>query len=128
MAVRPVAEATHLVLWDGECGMCRRFASWGESRDKARRLRFVPFQDAPSPPMTPELAEACAIAMHVACADGGMLRAGRATLFILNELGWHWTSRILGRPPLIWLVEIGYRVVARNRQVFSRVLFRREPG
>ncbi|MBW2230001.1 MAG: DUF393 domain-containing protein [Deltaproteobacteria bacterium] len=126
--MQEVAEARHSVLWDGECGMCRRFAAWGERKDSGGRLCFIPYQEAPSPPMTPELAEACAIAMHVVCKDGTLLRAGRATLFILNELGWRWTARILGRPPLIGLVEFGYGVVARNRHVISRFLFRREPG
>jgi predicted DCC family thiol-disulfide oxidoreductase YuxK len=126
--MQEIAEARPLVLWDGECGMCRRFAVWGERRDTSGRLRFVPYQEAPSPPMTEALAVDCAIAMHVAFADGRLLRAGRATLFILGELGWPRTSRLLGARPLIWLVEIGYRIVASNRHVFSRLLFRREPG
>jgi hypothetical protein len=29
-------------------------------------------------------------------------------------------------PPLVWLVELGYRIVARHRGVFSRLMFRRE--
>jgi predicted DCC family thiol-disulfide oxidoreductase YuxK len=108
--------------------MCRRFAAWGRAHDRAGRLRFVPYQEAATPPMSPELALACEKAMHVVRADGGLLRAGRATLFILHELGWRISARILGAPPLIWFFELGYWVVARNRHLFSRLMFRREIG
>jgi hypothetical protein len=64
--------------------------------------------------------------MHVIQADGTLLRAGRASLFILEELGWGWVARLLALPPLIWLVELGYWIVASNRAFFSRFMFRRE--
>jgi predicted DCC family thiol-disulfide oxidoreductase YuxK len=76
--------------------------------------------------MTPALREACARAIHVIRADGDTLRAGRAALFILRGVGWRWTARILSVPPLVWFVELGYWVIARNRRFFSRFLFRRQ--
>jgi len=72
--------------------------------------------------MTPDLAAACAEAVHVFAADGTRLRGGRAVLFVLEGLGWRRTSRLLGLPPLVWLVELGYRGVARNRRLVSRLL------
>jgi predicted DCC family thiol-disulfide oxidoreductase YuxK len=76
--------------------------------------------------MTPALYAACARAIHVVKADGTVLRAGRAALFILEELGWGWQARLLALPPFLWLVELGYALVASNRTFFSRFLFRRE--
>jgi hypothetical protein len=32
---------------------------------------------------------------------------------------------VLALPPLVWVVEVGYWLVARNRGLASRVLFRR---
>ena len=55
-----------------------------------------------------------------------ILRGGEATLYILQRLGWGSTARLLSVPPFIWSVELGYRVVARNRRFFSRFMFRRE--
>jgi predicted DCC family thiol-disulfide oxidoreductase YuxK len=118
----------HLVLWDGECGLCRRGIAFFERRDEGRRMRFVAYQDAPSPPMTEELAEACRRSVHVVCDDGTVLHAGRASLFILAQIGWWRTARVLATPPLVWLVELSYAVVSRNRHIFSRILFRREPA
>ncbi len=76
--------------------------------------------------MTPALYVACRHAIHVVKADGTVLRAGRACLFILEELEWGWIARCLAVPPFIWVVELGYRIVAANRQLFARFLFRNE--
>lgn len=76
--------------------------------------------------MTPELRAACAIAVHVVTADGRVLRAGRACLCVLERTGWGWFARLLSLPPLVWLVEGGYRVVATHRPFFARFTFRRE--
>ena len=54
--------------------------------------------------------------MHVITRDGDVLRAGRATLFVLQALGWRPVARLLSVPPLIWIVELVYRIVASNRR------------
>lgn len=77
--------------------------------------------------MTPKLYEACRAAAHVLTADGRVLKAGRATLFVLENIGHpKWLVRPLSWPPLVWFVELGYRLVARNRAFFGRFLFTRE--
>ena len=55
--------------------------------------------------MTPELYHACQKAVHVITADGKVLKAGRASLFVLSELGYpRWLLCPLMVPPLVWLV------------------------
>ena len=76
--------------------------------------------------MTPRLRQACARAVHVITPDGRVLRAGRAALCVLEQVGWRRTAAVLSQPPLIWAVEIGYRLVADNRPFFGRFLFREE--
>ena len=76
--------------------------------------------------MTPALFAACEKAVHVLTLEGSTLRAGRACLFILEQLGWKWTARLLRLPPLIWIVEIGYWIVAHNRDFFAGILFRHQ--
>ena len=117
-----------LVLWDGDCGFCRRGVHWFAERDRAQRMRMVPYQDAPSPPMTPALAAECARALYIVHPDGTMTRAGRAILYMLGVVGFPRIARVLAWPPLIWLVEIAYWIVARNRKLASRFLFTRESG
>jgi len=117
--------AQALLLWDGECGFCGRSVRWAERHDAGHAFRALPYQQAPSPPMTPELRAACARAVHVLTADGAVLRAGRACLWVLERTGYGLLARVLSIPPLVWAVELGYWLVARNRRLASRVLFRR---
>jgi hypothetical protein len=74
--------------------------------------------------MTPELRAACRDAVHVLTPDGQVLKAGRAALFVLRGLGY--PVGLFALPPFIWGVEAGYQVVARNRRLFARFMFRRE--
>ncbi len=113
----------HLLLWDGKCGLCRRAVEWVRRRDRLERFDIIPYQEAAAPPMTPELRAACRRAMHVLTADGRVLRAGRASLFILRETGNRRLAAVLGLPPLVWLVELAYRIVARNRSELSWLIF-----
>jgi predicted DCC family thiol-disulfide oxidoreductase YuxK len=114
----------HLLLWDGKCGFCRRSVDWVRRHDPEGRFDIVPFQDAPAPPMTPALREANRKAVHVITADGRILRAGRATLFVLGQTGYPLLAKLLSLPPLVWFVELGYLLVSRNRNLLSRILFR----
>ena len=76
--------------------------------------------------MTPELRERARASVQVITRDGKRLAAGRASLFVLAEIGWNRRLvRLLQWRPLIWAVELGYRIVARNRRLFGRLLFRR---
>jgi len=83
----------------------------------------VPYQEVAAPPMTPELLAACRRAMHVLTADGRTLRAGRASLFVLRETGNGRLATFLSLPPLVWLVDVAYRIVARNRSKLSWLIF-----
>ena len=74
--------------------------------------------------MTPELRERCRRALCVVKRDGEVLFAGRGTLHVLAHIGWGGFARFLSWPPMVWFVELGYLLVARNRRFFSRILFR----
>ena len=111
----------HWIVWDGECGFCRRAVDWALARDRQGRFEAVPYQAVPSPPMTPELRAACRDAVHVRTTDGEWLRGGRACLFVLERSGWPRLARVAAWPPLLWIVEAAYRVVAANRPFFSRI-------
>lgn len=66
-------------------------------------------------------------AVQVLAVDGRRLEAGRAVLFVLEQIGWHPRFMLLAqRRPFVWAVELGYRLVARNRGFFGRFLFRHD--
>ncbi|MEZ5333109.1 MAG: DUF393 domain-containing protein [Thermoanaerobaculia bacterium] len=122
-AAEPEPIAYPLVLWDGDCGFCARSVEWARRRDTDGVFTFVPYQRAPSPPMTPELAEACGRAVHVIRSDRSILRGGRACLYVLERVGWGRLARLLRMRPLVWVVEAVYRFVASHRTLAGRLLF-----
>ena len=63
--------------------------------------------------------------MHVLTPEGQVLRAGRACLWVLQRIGYPVLARVFSLPPLVWGVELGYWLVARNRRLASRLMFRR---
>lgn len=112
--------ARHWLIWDGQCDLCVRSIAWVRKLDRRAQFQAVPFQSLP-----PELQVQVNHAMlsqgvHVITADGRVIRAGRAVLFILEQLGYRWVARMLSLPPFVWLVELGYALVARFRKRLSR--------
>ncbi len=118
---RPVAR--HLVLWDGECGFCRRSVEWIASQDKRGALEFKPYQ---SVELAPSLKEACGDAMHVIKADGTVIKAGRAAMFCGTFTPYSGWARIGLWPMFLPFVELGYAFVARNRNLVSKLFFKTE--
>lgn len=76
--------------------------------------------------MTDAIRAACPDAVHVVTADGQVLKAGRAALFVLAQIGYRRLAWLFGTPLLLPLTEWGYGLVASNRMFFSRFLFTRE--
>ena len=123
----------HWLLYDGQCPMCRRCASWIKRYDTRDQFIAAPAASAPAAPdgpMTPQLREACESALHVVTARGEILRGGRAVLFafsrILNSPLRRWASG-LSRAPWIWPIEIAYALVAKNRMRVGRFVLPNEP-
>jgi predicted DCC family thiol-disulfide oxidoreductase YuxK len=110
-------------LWDGECGFCREAVGWVKRRDRAGVFKVIAYQDAPSPPMTPELRELCRNALHVVAADGALHGAGMASAFILEHIGYGRLGRAMRWRMVRPIVEWGYRRVANNRRWIGRVVF-----
>ena len=86
------------------------------------------YQEYSGPEMTPEFAAACEEDMYVLCTDGTVVRGGRGMLFVFGEIGWGRMARLLLVPPMIWIVNVVYTLVATNRRFFSRILFRKPPA
>ena len=119
-----VTNSQHWLIWDGDWGFWGRVTAWVRRRDKERKFNTIPFQKCPSPPMTPELYQACIRSVHVITSDGKTLKAGQAAMYILEEIGYpRWLVRPFTWPPLVWFTELGYRIVERNRPFFSKFLF-----
>ncbi len=122
------SNATHdslLVIYDGDCGICNALRQWAESRYTANRLKFVPYQTADLDSLAPGLTRASASrAVYTIRADGKRLRGARAIFETLryNAGIWRVVGRLGALPPVSWLAEPVYRIIAHHRMRVSRWL------
>ena len=118
------------MLYDADCGFCRWSVEQLRGLDRARRLEPVPLQHAAAHPERPDLARVAAAydlreQIHVVRPDGAVRAGGGAMLEILDALPGGRLLRPWTRLPGVEaIVDVGYRAVARRRQLFGELLAR----
>jgi predicted DCC family thiol-disulfide oxidoreductase YuxK len=109
------------MLFDGDCGFCRRWVGkW--RRVTGERVRYLPCQEA-APQFPQVTAKQCAEAVRLILPEGTVL-GGAHAVFKALELGgrFGFLLRMYERVPLCGtLAEWAYRIVARNRKIFSKL-------
>ena len=118
-------DARPTLIFDGDCGFCRRWvARW--RRQTGRRVQYIPFQRLGG--RFPELSrEECEKAIQF-IDSGGRVFSGADAVTRLHDYGLrggHALGVLLSLPPIIWVLRIGYKLVARNRSFFSALVRRR---
>jgi predicted DCC family thiol-disulfide oxidoreductase YuxK len=111
------------LIFDGECGMCRRAVGLLQRWDREHRLRFVPFQDEEAVRGFGLALPALAAAMHLVLPDGRVFAGADA----VPELGrllprkrwWAWGFALPGVRPVARRV---YARIARARRCAVRGL------
>ena len=112
--LEPAVQA--LEVWmDGSCRVCQASQAWCELRDPGERFRFRDFRSAARDELPMSAADHEA-SMWVRDGDGRLHRGFAAWRLIMSELPrWRWLAAVTGLPPLRWLGEPLYRLLARNR-------------
>lgn len=110
-----------LVVFDGDCGFCRRCVLWLQART-AERVDCAPWQQAAAdhPHIAPEQ---FAAAVHLIEPDGRVFRGASAVGRALRHApGWRWVWPLLRLVPGAGaLAEGAYRFVAAHRVGVSRL-------
>jgi len=115
------------ILYDGECGFCKRMLRRVLDRDVHHRLRSAAIQDPEGQEllagMDPDLRMS---SWHLVDPDGTIHSGGEALVIVLRLLGRPRLAALLERFPR--LTDAGYRFVARNRTTISRLTRPRRRG
>jgi predicted DCC family thiol-disulfide oxidoreductase YuxK len=117
-----------IVLYDGDCGFCRRSVDWALRRDLERRLTATPIQSPMGDFLLADLTPQQRLReVHVINDDGRRSSGGAAVKDVLNALP---TSRALARVVSVSprMTQLGYRFVAGNRGLFGRLRSPRRAG
>ena len=117
------SRATHIVLYDGECSFCTfqmRALTW---LDWCNTVSFVPNADPQVAALAPRLTRTdLDEAIHCVAKDGKIYRGARCLRFIGMRMPLAVPGAlVLWFPGVIYLAEICYRWISRNRQLISRV-------
>jgi predicted DCC family thiol-disulfide oxidoreductase YuxK len=116
-----------IVLYDGDCGFCRRSVCWALRRDRDRKLSAAPIQSPTGEHLLADLTpEQRLREVHVIHDDGHRSSGGAAVKDVLTALpSTHALARVISVSPR--MTELGYRVVANNRSLFGRLRSPRWP-
>lgn len=114
---------TATLIFDGECGMCRRAVERLRRWDREHRLRYVPFQDEEAIRHLDLSLPALAAAMHLVLPDGRVF-AGADAVPELGRLlpGKRWWALGFAVPGVRPVARRVYARIARNRRCAVRGL------
>ena len=119
--VLAVDAAGPTLIYDGECGMCRKAVELLRRWDREHALRFVPFQDQVAVARFGIALPALAAAMHL-IVPGGRVYAGADAVPQLLRLfpGKRWLAPFFGVPGVLPLARRLYAWIAVRRHCLVR--------
>ena len=112
---------TATLIYDGECPLCKKAVAWVQKRARPQTLDYLTCQSPERAQRFPDMVEAqCMEAMQLVMPDGAVYSGDEALPVLLSMLRrWRWLAHLFRLPGITLLSPIGYRFVARNRNIFS---------
>ena len=110
-----------VVLYDGECGFCGRFAGFVKCADRRGAFELEPLQGA----RARRALEARGVdgrrldTLYVIDAEGNLLGRSAAVIFVLRCLGWPWSWAAVFAVLPVRVRDAMYNAFAQNRWVFG---------
>jgi predicted DCC family thiol-disulfide oxidoreductase YuxK len=119
-----VPSDTVVLIYDGECSMCRASALWLMRRalaGGARNLEILPCRSPVRRERYPFIAdETCMVAMQLVLPDGRVLAGADAAPEILRRIPrWRWLAALFALPGARPVARRVYAWIARNRMRLS---------
>src|SRR5213595_2540059 len=109
------------LMYDGECGFCRKCVDLVLRRDREHRLEVVPFQDRERVARFGIPLPALAAAMHLVLPDGRVFAGADAAAALLRLLpGKRWLAWIFAIPGVLPVARRVYARIARRRRCLVR--------
>lgn len=118
-----------VLVYDGECTVCRTAVEWIRSRTAPETFEYVSCHAEDLPRRFPHIEKsACLEAMHLILPDGRVLAGEQAAPDILLRLRrWEWAAAFFRLPGTGFLSRAFYRWFARRRHAIA-YLFHPGPG
>ncbi|MBI3991519.1 MAG: DUF393 domain-containing protein [Candidatus Omnitrophica bacterium] len=106
-----------ILIYDGECPLCRAARDWIEKNAIPGRIEFLPCQSEERKLRFPGInEEACLKAMQVILPDGRVFSGDKAFINVFPCLKrWRWIAFLFRLPAVSFLSPSVYAWVSRNR-------------
>ena len=123
----PQSPVSHLLLYDGVCGLCNGLVAFVLKRDMKARFRFASLQSATAQSLLREFGrnsqdlDTVFVIANYGSGSPLLLERARAGLFVLKTLGapWRWLDVFEFLPDSI--LNSGYNFIARRRyRIFGK--------
>ena len=109
------------LIYDGECGVCRKAVELLRRWDREHELRFVPFQDSVAVARFGIALPALAAAMHLVSPDGRVYPGADAIPELLRLFpGKRWLAPLFRIPGVLPLARRVYAWIAVRRKCLVR--------
>src|SRR5262245_24677531 len=114
-------EGTHLILYDGVCGLCSRLVQFVLSHDALRVFNFASLQSTIGHEFVeraggdPRDLNSFYVVADYRAGDSRTFTKSDAALFVLDRLGWPWKAARLIRVIPTRLRDLAYDALARVR-------------
>lgn len=114
-----------VLIYDGECPVCRRAVDWIRDRARPGTLEFLSCHSDELGRRFPGIdRDACKAAAHLVLPGGGVLAGGQAAPEVLARVsGYGFAARLLRLPGAALLTRIGYRWFARRRHALAWLFY-----
>jgi predicted DCC family thiol-disulfide oxidoreductase YuxK len=123
----PHAEAVHLVLYDGVCGLCSSLLQFLLTHDRRGVFAFASLQSQTGRTVVehfggdPADLTSFYVLANYRTDRSRTLARSKAALFVAGQLGWPWRAAVFARVLPGSVLDRAYDVIARNRyRVFGR--------
>lgn len=113
-----------VLIYDGECPLCRRAVEWVRERDPAGRFEFLPCQAEDRAARFASMPESkCLESVQLALPDGRVLSGADTLPAIFERLrGWSFLAGALRLPGIRHVSPRVYHWIATNRHQLSAIV------
>ena len=118
------------VFYDGACPLCMREIGFYRRRAGASAIDWVDVSAVSGADPAPGLSSCEALArFHVRDGEGRLYSGARAFAMLWEALpSFRWAGQIAQWPPVLWILERGYRLFLKVRPALQKVVQRRAPA
>lgn len=116
----------HLLLWDGDCGVCTHLAGWLQQQDRQHLFEMTPHQRKSESFLAEYNLDraSCNQEIKLITSNGEVFGGAEALNFFLEKyFPWTLFIKIIKRlPPLLAAEKMLYRLIAKHRGLISKGL------